>query len=106
MIKKSKKIALSEKFKQKRIIILDKLDFEKPDTKKAAGILSKLEVYRKKVLVIVESINGSDAKSFRNIEKTAVESASGINAYIIMLAEYIIFTKDSINKVAGELTDG
>ncbi len=106
MIKKSKKIALSDKFQQKRIIVLDKLDFKKPDTKKAAEILSKLKVDGKKVLVIVDNIYGSDAKSFRNIKNAAIESASGINTYIIILADYIIFTKDSINKVAGGLTDG
>ena len=106
MIKKSKKIALSEKFKEKKIIILDKLGFEKPETKKAAEILRELKVDGKKVLVIIDSIKGNDAKSFRNIKNAAIESATGINAYIIMLAEYIIFTKDSINKVTGVLTDG
>ncbi len=106
MIKKAKKIALSEKFKQKKIIILDKLDFKKPETKKAAEILNNLKINGKKVLVIVESINGIDAKSFRNIKNAAVESASGINTYIILLAEYIIFTKDTINKVMGVLVNG
>lgn len=106
MIKKSKKIALSDKFKQEKIIILEKLGFEKPETKKAAEILNKLKINGKKVLVIVDSIYGNDGKSFRNIKNAAVESAAGINTYIIMLAEYIIFTKDSINKVAGVLADG
>jgi len=106
MIKKSKKIALSDKFKQEKIIILEKLGFEKPETKKAAEILNMLKINGKKVLVIVDNIYGNDGKSFRNIKNAAVESAAGINTYIIMLAEYIIFTKDSINKVAGVLADG
>lgn len=106
MIKKSKKIALSDKFKQEKIIILEKLGFEKPETKKAVEILNKLKINGKKVLVIVDNIYGNDGKSFRNIKNAAVESAAGINTYIIMLAEYIIFTKDSINKVAGVLADG
>src|SRR4030067_3422242 len=39
VVRQSKLMALSEKFKDKKIIVLDKIEFETPETKKAAVML-------------------------------------------------------------------
>ena len=50
VIKQSKLIALSEKIKNKKIMVIDKLSFKNPETKKAAEILKKLIWIRGKYL--------------------------------------------------------
>lgn len=97
VIKQSKLMALSEKFKNKKIIVLDKLDFKKPATSEAAKILKKLQLDRDKVLIVFDNLNTSEAKSFRNIQNVMIESAKGLNTYIMLVADYIVFTKSSLS---------
>jgi len=101
VIKKSKFIAMSEKFKEKKIIVLDKLAFKKPKTKKAYEILEKFKLIGKKVLVILENTSGDEAKSFRNIENVLVTSAKSLNTYNILISDYLVFTKNSLTELVG-----
>ena len=97
VIKQAKLIALSDKLKNKKIIVIDKLSFKNPETKKAAEILKKLNLDSGKVLMVFDSLNISEVKSFRNIGNVTVESAKGLNAYIILESDYVVFTKSSLN---------
>jgi large subunit ribosomal protein L4 len=106
VIRQSKLIALSEKFKDKKIIILDKLSFKSPETKKAAKILKKLNLDKGKVLMVFDNLNTGEVKSFRNIGNVMVESAKGLNAYIILTADYLVFTKSSLNDFIKRLENG
>ncbi len=105
VIKKSKFIAMSEKFKEKKIIVLDKLAFKKPKTKKAYEILEKFKLIGKKVLVILENTSGDEAKSFRNIENVLVTSARSLNTYNILISDYLVFTKSSLAELVGGLAN-
>lgn len=105
VIKKSKFIAMSEKFKEKKIIVLDKLAFKKPKTKKAYEILEKFKLIDEKVLVILENTSGDEAKSFRNIENVLVTSAKSLNTYNILISDYLVFTKNSLTELVGGLAN-
>lgn len=97
VIKQSRLMALSEKFKDKKIIVLDKIKFEAPGTRKAAEILQKLNLDGSRVLIVFDNLDNNEVKSFRNIASVMVESARGLNAYIMLTADYIVFTKSSLN---------
>ena len=105
VIKKSKAIALSEKFKDKKLFVVDDFGFKKPNTKDAAKILDNLKVTDGKVLIVTVNLNGNSSKSFRNISNVIVETAKGLNAYYLMLADYVIFTKNSLNEMMERMTD-
>jgi large subunit ribosomal protein L4 len=105
VIKKSKAIALSEKFKDKKLFVVDDFGFKKPNTKDAAKILNNLKITDGKVLIVTENLNDDSSKSFRNISNVVVESARGLNAYFLMLADYVVFTKNSLNEMMERMTD-
>jgi large subunit ribosomal protein L4 len=96
VIRKSKFIAISEKFKNKKIIVIEDMTFEKPKTKKALGILENLKIAEKKVLLVLENLNNSTAKSFKNIESVLISSSKGLSTYNILVADYLVFTKNSL----------
>jgi len=75
VIKKARLIALTEKFKNDRIMVLENLEFEEPKTKKAGEILSSLKVSGEKVLLVIESVNDLTGKSFRNIPEVKTVSS-------------------------------
>ena len=105
VIKKSKAIALSEKFKDKKLFVVDDFGFKKPNTKDAAKILDNLKITDGKVLIVTENLNDDSSKSFRNISGVLVESARGLNAYYLMLVDYVVFTKNSLNEMVERMTD-
>jgi large subunit ribosomal protein L4 len=105
-MKKSKLIAFSDELENKKIVVIDKLSFKKPETKKAAGILKKLKLVSGKVLVVFKDLNTDEVKSFRNISNVMVESAKGLNAYIILAADYLVFTKDSLESFMERIKNG
>lgn len=96
VIRKSRLIALSEKFSEKKIIVLDNLEFEKPATKKAGQVLDNLKIYGEKVLMVLDSTQDNTEKSFRNIPGIKVVSPRGITTYDILVAGYLVFTKKSL----------
>ena len=106
VIKKSKMIAFSDKFKNKKIMVLDKLSFKNPETGKAAKILKKLKLDKGKVLMVFDSMDANEVKSFRNIGNVMVESSKGLNAYIILMADYIVFTKNALDDFIKRLGNG
>ena len=96
VIRKSKFIAISEKFKNKKIIVVEDMTFESPKTKKAQEILKNLKVAEKKVLLVLENLNNNTAKSFKNIESVLISSSKGLSTYNILVADYLMFTKNSL----------
>ena len=98
VIKQSRLMALSEKYKDKKIIVIDELKFEKPATKKAEMVLRKLNLDKsKKILIVFDNLDNNEVKSFRNIRNVMIESVRGLNTYIMLVADYIIFTRSSLN---------
>ena len=96
VIRKSRLIALSEKFRDKKILVIDSLDFDEPKTKKAMEILKNLKISKSKVLIVLEAVNNNAAKSFRNISGVIVVSSKGLSTYDILVSDYLMFTKSSL----------
>ena len=106
VIRRSKYIALSEKFKDNKILVLSELNFKSPKTKKAVDILDRFKLKGKRVLIVLENLAGNEAKSFRNISNILLSSAGSINTYSILISEYVIFTKSSLNEFIRRLSSG
>ena len=106
VIKQSKMMAFSDKLKNKKILVVDKLSFKNPETGKAAKILKKLKMDKEKVLMVFDSLDANEVKSFRNIGNVMVESSKGLNAYVILAADYIVFTKNSLDDFIKRLGNG
>ncbi len=105
VIKKAKLIALSDKYNQGRIIVLNELKFDSPSTSKAAGILQNLKLGQGKVLVVADSLEGNTAKSFRNISNVEIASAGNLNTYTMLIADYIVFSKESLQEFMERLAN-
>lgn len=96
------KSALASKVKDSQIIVIDKLKFKKPQTKKAQGVLKHLKVKSKATLVL-EQMDDAVVKSFRNIPNACVISASQINSYFVLDNDALILTRDALESIVGAL---
>jgi large subunit ribosomal protein L4 len=100
--KKAIKSALSAKFKEKEILILDRMDLKEAKTKKMVSILVKLRSGRKPLLVIEEG-NEMVRRASRNIEGVKVISPNSLNLYDLLNQNRLILTKEALAKIEEHL---
>ncbi|KKL79219.1 hypothetical protein LCGC14_2017060, partial [marine sediment metagenome] len=100
--RKALRSALSNKFKGKKISILDKIELKEPKTKRMANILANLRS-GKKPLLIVEEKNEMVRRSARNIEGVKVLSPNSLNVYDLLNQDRLIVTKEALTKLEGHL---
>jgi|GraSoiStandDraft_16_1057320.scaffolds.fasta_scaffold1003365_2 large subunit ribosomal protein L4 len=87
--------ALSDRATNERILVVDAWGFSRPKTKDALQALSALGV-EGRILVVLTVEDEVAWKSFRNVPSVHVLSAGELNAYDILVSDYVIFTKDSV----------
>ena len=76
-------------------MVVDSWNFSQPKTKDALKALSTLGV-EGRVLVVLTLEDEVAWKSFRNVPSVHVLSAGELNAYDILVSDYVIFTKNSV----------
>lgn len=92
----ARKSALSQKAKNKNIIVLEDFSMESPSTKGYAKILSNLEQENNKTLLILADSNKNILLSSRNLKKTKVVTASNLTTYDLVNANKLMFVESSI----------
>jgi len=92
------KSVLSDKLKNKEIIIIDELLLNENKTSKMVEILKNLQAF-KKPLIITEKEDNIIALSVRNIKGAKVLPVSKINTYDLVNQEKIIITKKALQKI-------
>ena len=94
--KKSRLIAISEKFRSKKLMVLDGLELKTPKTKEAQTVLDNLKISGSKILLVLDSLEVSAVRSFRNIPGIKIVGVRGLNTYDVLVADYLVFTKKSL----------
>ena len=87
--------ALSDRASNERVLVVDSWGFSQPKTKDALKALSALGVVGR-ALVVLAHDDEVAWRSFRNIPSVHVLSAGELNAYDILVSDYVIFTKNSV----------
>jgi len=100
--RKAIKSALSAKFKEKEILILDRMGLKEAKTKKMASILVNLRSGKKPLLVIEEE-NEMVRRAARNIEGVKVISPNSLNLYDLLNHNKLILTKEALAKIEEHL---
>jgi len=98
MRKKALFMVLSQKAKDNLLVVLDKLEMEKPKTKQMAQIIKKLPCGSGSRLVLIH-----DGKNIflaaRNIVKTGVSEARNLNIVDLLNYKYVLVSKDGIKEI-------
>ncbi|MCK5766802.1 MAG: 50S ribosomal protein L4 [Candidatus Atribacteria bacterium] len=94
----SLKSVLSNKIKNKEIVVLDKLTLEKKKTKNMVEILTNLKAC-KKPLIILEKEDKDIKRVVHNIQGAMVLPVSKINTYDIINQKIIVITENALKKI-------
>ena len=94
--------ALSDRLKEGKIVVLDKLQVEEIKTKPMVELLQKLDGLNGTLLVL-EKADEKIEKSTRNLPEVKVCTTENINVYDILRFSKIIFDKSAILKIEKSL---
>jgi large subunit ribosomal protein L4 len=94
MIRLALKSALSDRFASERIIVLD-WDLEAPSTKAAIEVL-KANGATGRVLAVLRPEDEAVWKSLRNLPDVHICSAGELNAYDVLVSDWLIFTPNTL----------
>lgn len=89
--------ALSAKFADKEIVVVDKLDLKEIKTAEMAKILNNLNANN--ALVVLSERNENVQKSVRNIPTAKFERTDSLNIYDLIKFNKIVLTEDSVKKI-------
>ena len=95
MIKLALASALSDRFNENRVVVVDGWAFSEPSTKSATAALKALGVSGS-VLVVVGPNDANVEKSFRNLHDAQVITQGELNAYDVLCNEWVVFTKATL----------
>jgi large subunit ribosomal protein L4 len=100
MIRLALRSALSDRAAEGKVLVVDTWGFEAPRTKDAANALAALGTDGR-VLVVVGADDEIAWKSFRNLPEVHLIEVGQLNAYDVLVADYVLFSRDTL-PVAGE----
>ena len=95
--------ALSYKNKEKKIVVVDKIDLAGNKTKDMLNALKSLELNEKKVLVIMDELTENVILSSRNLQNVLLMEPAEINVLDILNADVLLFDKQAIADVEEAL---
>lgn len=101
--KKVKRLALksvlSLKHTEKNLLVINDINFDKPQTKQMIKVLANLKINNKKVLLLTNEIIENVAKSLNNIPKITNIAKNTINVYDILNAEKLVITENVVKYI-------
>lgn len=95
MVRLALKSALSDRAASERVVVVDEWNFELPKTKAAVAALEALDV-EGRVLIVVNQNDSNTWKSFANLDRVHVISPGELNAYDVLVNDWVVFTKSTL----------
>ncbi len=95
------KMALSSKFKENKIVVIDQIELDPVKTKDFVEILNRLGI--QKALIVTNEKNEILELSSRNVPGVKVLRTEGMNVYDILKYDNLVLLESSIKTIEGRL---
>lgn len=92
------KSALSARASETAIKVVDDIEWSAPKTKQAVGLLDAIEAQGKTVVVLT-TLDGAAAKSFRNLPEVRLVEPGHLTAYDVLWSNQVVFTAHTVGSV-------
>ncbi|WP_027716897.1 50S ribosomal protein L4 [Desulfuromonas sp. TF] len=93
--------ALSARFKEDKLTVLNALELDKISTKAFNEILKRFDLAN--VLVVIDGTNPNVELSARNLPHVKVLRAEGVNVYDVMKHRTLVLTEGAVSQLEGAL---
>jgi large subunit ribosomal protein L4 len=96
------KMALTTKYQDKSLIVINKIELEEIKTKKLLDIANTIKF--EKALIIINEENQNLELSARNIPNIKVMRTEGLNVYDILKYDKLVVIENSVKGIEGRLS--
>jgi len=94
--------ALSDRAKDGRVVLIDKISFDEPKTKAAVALLDRLGLSGSTLVVVgADECVSVVRKSFANLPRVKCIPSQGINVYDIIRHENLLLTLSAVEELKG-----
>jgi len=90
--------ALSARASESAIRVVEDLDWSAPKTKQASSLLDSMGA-NGKTLVVLNQLDGSAARSFRNLADVRLVEPGQLTAYDVLWSDQVVFTSHTVGSV-------
>ena len=97
--RKALAMVLSDKVKNEKLLVIDKLEISQPKTKLLLQTLNKLPVKGKKTAIITDGHYTTIIRAARNLPKASTIAYNSLNVLDLLKCEFIILPQALIDKV-------
>lgn len=95
----ARRIALTSKAADGKIIVIENFTFDAPKTKSYMELAGNFKLADKKVLLVIADSDVNVALSVRNVPNALMMRAIDLNAYTVLNNDAILMTEESVNVV-------
>ncbi len=99
--KNALKSALSAKFAEKKMLVVDELNLKQPKTKEGAKLLEKLKL--DSALIVDSHQNRNLFLSLQNIQKVKAVDCHEVNVYDVLNHRWLVFTQKAFESLMERL---
>ena len=96
--------ALSSKFGEKSLLILNKLDFKEAKTKEAATLVKNLDL-KGKFTLVTDKIETKESRAVKNLKYARLISVADLNTYEVLNNKKLLLTKEAVSKIQERLVE-
>lgn len=95
--------ALTDALASGKLAVVTEIVFDEPKTRRAAELLSTLELTGNVLVVLARPTDdGAAEKSFRNLTDVKVAYAGGLGTYDVLWADRVLLTGDALDALEGK----
>lgn len=94
-------MALSEKFKNHQLVVLDQFELDEIKTKAFVSVMQNLDV--QSVLIVTDQKNETLELSSRNVQNVKVLRSEGLNVYDLLKYEKVVLLEPALKAIEGRL---
>jgi len=96
--------SLSEKARENKVVIIENIKIDQPKTKVLYGILKKANLSDKKLTIGIETMDQNLKLASRNIPEVSLKRATDLNAYDVIVAEFLLLTVKALENLEKRCT--
>jgi len=98
--------ALSARFREGGLVVIDRLGFARPRTKDGIALLEKISCPGKTLVVVApDEYQVQVTKTFSNIPGVSCVRSDFLSAYHVLVHEGLLMTQGALEALAGRLSD-
>ena len=101
----ARKSALNARAREGAVLVVDRFEYERPQTSRLAALMARLALSERKVLLLTDGVKANVYLSGRNLPKVLVLPYSDVSAYHVLWSDVVLIESPAIGQTLAPVAD-